>query len=100
MLNIKSDLTGEKMNIALEGLLDSKTSPDLEAVLSEHLSSLTEICFDFEKLEYLTSAGLRVLLIAQQEMDDKDGKMTLINVSDDIMKVFKYTGFVDVLTIL
>ena len=100
MLNINKDLSGETLNIALEGLLDSKTAPDLEAVLEEHLPNLTEINFDFEKLDYLTSAGLRVLLIAQQEMDDKNGKMTLKNVSDDIMEIFDYTGFADILTIL
>lgn len=100
MLNINKDLSGETLNIALEGLLDSKTAPDLEAILEELLPNLTEINFDFEKLDYLTSAGLRVLLIAQQEMDDKNGKMTLKNVSDDIMEIFDYTGFADILTIL
>ena len=100
MLNITKEVNGETLNIALEGLLDTKTAPDLEAVFEEVLSSVSEINFDMEKLEYLTSAGLRVLLVAQQEMDDKDGTMTLKNVSDDIMEVFEMTGFVDVLTIL
>ncbi len=100
MFNITNELAGTTLNIAMEGILDTKTAPELEAVITEHLSNVTEINFDLAKLEYLTSAGLRVLLMAQQELDDKDGTMTLKNVSDDIMEVFDMTGFIDVLTIL
>ena len=100
MLNIKTEKNGTIFNVALEGLLDTKTAPDLEQAVMDNIGEATEIHFDFADLEYLTSAGLRVLLAAQQEMDDKDGTMTLKNVSDDIMEIFDMTGFSDVLTIL
>ncbi len=99
-MNIKNDLSGKTLNIALTGILDTVSAPRLETLITEHLGKVDEIRFDFSGLEYLTSAGLRVILFAQQEMDDIDGKMTLKNVSDEIMEVFDMTGFSDVLTIL
>ena len=100
MFNIKTNQTGTTLDIVLEGLLDTQTAPKLEEVITEKLGSVDEVNFDFADLEYLTSAGLRVLLTAQQEMEDKDGKMTLTNVNDEIMEVFEMTGFTDVLTIV
>ena len=100
MFNIKTNQTGITLDIVLEGLLDTQTAPKLEEVITEKLGSVDEVNFDFADLEYLTSAGLRVLLTAQQEMEDKDGKMTLTNVNDEIMEVFEMTGFTDVLTIV
>ncbi len=100
MLSIRSNLSGNTLNIALEGNIDIKTSSDLEAEINSKIDQVTEINFDFAKLEFLTSAGLRVLLAAQQEMEDKGGTMTLKNVNDEIMDVFNLTGFVDVLTIV
>ena len=100
MFNIKTNQTGTTLGIVLEGLLDTQTAPKLEEVITEKLGSVDEVNFDFADLEYLTSAGLRVLLTAQQEMEDKDGKMTLTNVNDEIMEVFEMTGFTDVLTIV
>lgn len=100
MLSIKTNMTGTTLDIALEGLLDTKTAPDLEKEINDYIGDATEVNFDFADLEYLTSAGLRVLLAAQQEMDDKDGTMTIKNVGDDIMEIFDMTGFADVLTIL
>ncbi len=100
MLSIRSNLSGNTLNIALEGNIDIKTSSDLETEINSKIDQVTEINFDFAKLEFLTSAGLRVLLAAQQEIDDKGGTMTLKNVNDEIMDVFNLTGFVDVLTIV
>ncbi len=100
MLSIRSNLSGNTLNIALEGNIDIKTSSDLETEINSKIDQVTEINFDFAKLEFLTSAGLRVLLAAQQEMEDKGGTMTLKNVNDEIMDVFNLTGFVDVLTIV
>ncbi len=100
MFNIKANLSGTTLNIALEGLLDTQTAPKLEEVITEKIGAADEVNFDLAGLEYLTSAGLRVLLTAQQEMDDKDGKMTMANVNDEIMEVFEMTGFTDVLTII
>ena len=87
------------MNIALEGRLDTMTSPQLEGVLGENLNGVTEVIFDFAKLEYISSAGLRVLLSTQKIMD-KQGKMELSNVCEEIMEVFNITGFSEFLTIV
>ena len=100
MFNIKAELTGTALSIALEGVLDTQAAPKLEELINEKIADATEVKFDLVNLEYLTSAGLRVLLTAQQEMEDKDGLMTLSNVNDEIMEIFDMTGFTDVLTIV
>ncbi len=100
MFNIRTDKTGTKLDIALEGVLDTKTSPELMKVITQNIADVTEVNFDFASLEFLTSAGLRALLTARQEMDDKDGTMTIKNVSEDIMQIFKMTGFAEILTII
>lgn len=94
----KSEEAG-KLIIALEGRLDTTTAPELEAELSGKKDA-AEIEFDFSKLEYISSAGLRVLLSAQKAMNANGGKMTIRNVSEDILEVFEITGFVDILTIV
>ena len=100
MFNAKTNKTGTTLDISLEGVLDTKTSPDLMKVINDNISDVTEVIFDFANLEFLTSAGLRVLLSARQAMDDKDGQMTLKNVSADIMDIFKLTGFSGILNII
>ena len=87
---------GTTLNIALNGRLDTTTAPQLETELKSSLSDITELILDFDKLEYISSAGLRVLLAAQKVMN-KQGKMTLTNVGADIMEVFEITGFADIL---
>lgn len=96
---INQNKEGNVLNIALEGRLDTMTSPQLEAVLNEQLNGVTEVRFDFAKLEYISSAGLRVLLSTQKTMD-KQGKMELSNVCEEIMEVFNITGFSEFLTIV
>lgn len=86
------------LNVALEGRLDTTTAPQLEEVVREELEGVTEFVLDFEKLQYVSSAGLRVLLSAQKLMN-KQGSMTVRNVHEDIMEVFEITGFVDILNI-
>ena len=100
MAEIKKEINGTTMNIALGGILDTKSAPQLQDAIMESVADVTEINFDFANLEYLTSAGLRAILVAQQEMEDKDGKMTLKNVSKDIMDIFNMTGFLSILTII
>ncbi len=100
MFKVKTEISGESILISLEGLLDSQTASDLTAVLDENLDKVNNIQFDFANLEYLTSAGLRAILVAQQAMNDKNGTMTVKNISPDIMKIFDMTGFADVLTIV
>lgn len=97
-MNIAKKLDGSKLEIALEGRLDTTTSPMLEAELKHSVSGITELVFDFEKLEYISSSGLRILLSAQKVMN-KQGSMVIKNVNEVIMEVFEITGFVDILTI-
>ncbi len=97
-MNIVKNTEGKVLNIALEGRLDTTTAPQLEAELKQSIADNTELIFDFEKLEYLSSAGLRILLAAQKVMN-KQGKMVIRNVNDVISEVFEVTGFVDILTI-
>ena len=98
MLNINKTMENGKATVALEGRLDTVTAPDLEKELKECLPGLTELVLDFEKLEYISSAGLRVLLSAQKTMS-KQGSMKLIHVGETIMEIFEVTGFSDILSI-
>ena len=93
MLSIGTDISGETITFTLEGVLDTKTSPELAKALEECYESVKYIIFDFKKLEYITSAGLRALLVAKQEMIKKGGELTVKNVPRDVMTVFKDTGF-------
>lgn len=97
-MTITKTLEGSTLAIALEGRLDTTTSPDLEETLAASLDGVTALVFDFAKLDYLSSAGLRVLLSAQKRMN-KQGSMTLRNVNDTVKEVFEITGFADFLTI-
>ncbi len=89
---------GEKLTVAITGRLDTNSSPKLEAELRQSVDGVTELVFDFSKVEYISSAGLRVLLAAQKVMNRK-GSMKLVGVSDEIQEVFEITGFSDILTI-
>ena len=91
MLNITKNANGSDLKVILEGRLDTTTAPQLEAALGEALSGVTALTFDFAKLEYISSAGLRVLLFAKKTMDGKP--MTLRNASDEIVEIFDMTGF-------
>lgn len=97
-MTINHSLDGSKLNVELEGRLDTTTSPSLEVLLTEN-RPVSEVCFDFAKLEYISSAGLRVLLSEQKYINSVDGKMIIRNVNDMVMEVFEITGFVDLLTI-
>ncbi|RKI28950.1 anti-sigma factor antagonist [bacterium 1xD8-6] len=97
-MNIIKEIKNKTLNIALEGRLDTTTAPQLEAELKQSISDNERLIFDFTKLEYLSSAGLRVLLAAQKMMD-KQGEMVICNVNDVIAEVFEVTGFSDILTI-
>ena len=97
-MEINKQADGGKLTLALNGRLDTMTSPDLEAVLKESLDGVTELVFDCSDLEYISSAGLRVLLGAQKVMNGS-GKMLIRNVNEPVMEVFEVTGFTDVFTI-
>ena len=98
MLNIEKQINGKEATVILEGRLDTTTAPQLENELKGFMDSITDLTFDFEKLEYISSAGLRVLLTAQKFMS-KQGSMKLIHVRDDVNEIFDVTGFSDILTI-
>lgn len=86
------------LSVALSGRLDTTTAPQLEAFLKENLSGAATVIFDFENLEYISSAGLRVLLSTQKIMN-RQGKMILHNVNSEINEIFEITGFSDILTV-
>lgn len=96
---MKIDLKKEdkKLTIKLGGKLDTNTSPELDSKMSE-LEGMEEVIIDMKDLDYISSAGLRVLLSMQKVMN-KQGKMTIINVCDNVMDIFEVTGFSDILTI-
>lgn len=98
MLNISKNVDGKKLEYLLEGRLDTTTSPQLQEDLEKSLDSIEELVLNFEKIEYISSAGLRVLLVAQKTMT-KQGKMKVTNVNESIMEIFDVTGFSDILTI-
>ena len=97
-MNIIKNKDGSRLTLALEGRLDTTTAPQREAELKASMDGVTELNLDFEKLEYLSSAGLRVLLAAQKVMN-KQGSMVIRHVNETIHEVFEVTGFIDILTI-
>ena len=98
MLNISKTIDNGKAVYTLNGRLDTVTAPELENDLKDALAGITSLTMDFAELEYISSAGLRVLLSAQKTMN-KQGEMKIIHVNDTIMEIFEVTGFVDILTI-
>lgn len=97
-MNINKTINGNELIIALEGRLDTVTAPELEAELNQSIGGVEKLVFDFASLDYLSSAGLRVLLSAQKIMN-KQGEMIVKNVNETISEIFEVTGFCDVLTI-
>lgn len=95
-INKKTD--GEKLVIEIEGRLDTSTSPQLESEIKSSLTGIKDLTVDITKLEYISSAGLRVLLSAQKAMN-KQGNMTVKGANEAIMEIFEVTGFIDILNI-
>ncbi len=98
MLSISRVREDGKLTLALEGRLDTISAPELEACLKEELGGSEELVLDLEKLDYISSAGLRVLLAAQKTMCRRGG-MKLRGVNKTIMEILEVTGFADILTI-
>ena len=97
-MTIEKKMNGNELVIALEGRLDTMTSPELEAELNQSLAGADSLTLDFSKLEYISSAGLRVLLSAHKVMSAKGG-MKVTNVNEIVQEVFEVTGFADILNI-
>lgn len=98
MLNINKETDGSELKIILEGRLDTMTAPQLEEELKGSVDGVTSLIFDIKDLQYISSAGLRVLLSAQKIMN-KQGSMVIRGANDDIKEIFEVTGFSDILTI-
>ena len=97
-MEITKTLNGTELDIVIAGRLDTVTAPELEKEINENIVGVTKLVFDFAPLEYLSSAGLRILLSAQKIMN-KQGEMIIKNVNDTINEIFEVTGFCDILTI-
>ena len=97
MLNIVKEANGDLLTVRLEGKLNTTAAMDLDTELRQALPEVKELVLDLEKLEYITSAGLRVLLFAQKTMDEQ-GRMIMRTVSPEILKILKMTGMVKMMT--
>ena len=97
-MTIDKDIQNNVMTLKLSGRLDTTTSPELEQVLKESIDGIEDLRMDFSDLEYISSAGLRILLSAQKTMN-KQGEMSITGVIDTISEIFEITGFSDILTI-
>ena len=98
-MNIVKKANGTALTLALEGRLDTTTAPDLEVVVKNELGDVNALTIDLSELEYISSAGLRVLLAAQRIMNQQ-GEMSVIGCSEDIMEIFDVTGFSHILNIV
>jgi anti-sigma B factor antagonist len=98
-MNIAKTKNETALTLALEGRLDTVTAPELEATLKSELEGVTELVFDLEKLDYISSAGLRVLLSAQKTMN-RQGSMKVLHANETILEIFEITGFSDILTLV
>ncbi len=99
-MTIDKTLKNEKIIFAIKGRLDTTTAPQLQEVLIPAFDESKDITLDFTELVYVSSAGLRVLLMGQKQAKKTGGAMSLVGVSEDVMEVFEMTGFADMLTII
>ena len=97
-MTVTQTLEEKVLNVKVEGRLDTATAPALEEELAEVMDEAEELVFDLEGLEYMSSAGLRILLATQKKMAQRGG-MKVVNVNDVIKEIFDITGFSDILTI-
>ena len=98
-MKITQELNGKDLTLSLDGYLDTGTSPELKQVLNETMDSIDSLAIDCENLEYISSAGLRVLLTAHMTMSTK-GEMKLLHVNEEVMDTLKITGLADVLNVV
>ena len=97
-MTIEKNQVEEKLTMKVIGRLDSTTAPELEEAVKESIEGVKDFCFDLSELEYISSAGLRVLLLSQKIMS-KQGDLKVTNVKDEVMEIFEVTGFSEILTI-
>ena len=97
-MNVSVQKDGIRLTVSVEGKLGTTTAPELEKAIKENIVGVTELIFDFGKLDYMASAGLRILLSSAKTMK-KQGSMKIINVTAPVMEVFTFTGMADVMNI-
>ncbi len=97
-MTVTKKLEGTKLTAAFEGRLDTNTTPQAEQELTGSLDNVKELILDFKQLDYISSAGLRLLLMLQKKMNNQ-GSMTIINANDMVKEIFEVTGFSDVLNV-
>lgn len=97
-MTVNKEISGKKLTANIVGRVDTTTAPALEAELAKSLDSIEELVLDFKELDYISSAGLRVILTLSKKMNSQ-GKMVVTNVKEEIMEIFEITGFVDILNI-
>lgn len=90
---------GTTLTVKPEGRLDSATSPEMESRLKPEMEGMAEVIIDLEKVEYVSSGGLRLLLATEQEMEERGGKLKIIHVNSYVMEILDMTGFLDMLTV-
>ena len=97
-MTINKKQNGNSVIYSVEGRLETTTAPELESVLKQELDGVADLTFDFEKLDYISSAGLRVILFAQKKMNTQ-GTMKVINANEIVKEIFEVTGFTDIITV-
>ena len=97
-MEIVKNRSGNALTVKVSGRIDSVTSTELEDSLQGELDDVTDLTFDFSELEYMSSAGLRILLFSQRRMN-KQGKMKVTGINDTVREIFEVTGFLGILTI-
>ena len=92
-MEVKFNKQDSTLTAVVSGNVDTVTAPELDSKLQENLAGVRELIIDFAAVDYISSAGLRVILMANQNMEEVDGNMTIKNVNDDVREVFEMTGF-------
>ena len=92
-MNVNSTKNDKTLTVTVVGSIDTVTAPELDKYLQENSEGITEIIFDFAGVDYISSAGLRVIMMTNQSMEECDGTLTVRNVNEDVMEVFEMTGF-------
>jgi anti-sigma B factor antagonist len=92
-MEVKFNKQDSTLTVAISGNIDTVTAPELDTKLQENLSGIKDLILNFAAVDYISSAGLRVILMANQQLEDADGTMTIKNANDDVRDVFEMTGF-------
>lgn len=92
-MEVKFNKQDSTLTVAISGNIDTVTAPELDSKLQENISGIKDLVLDFAAVDYISSAGLRVILMTNQLMEDVDGNMTVKNVNEDVRDVFEMTGF-------